>query len=268
MNWLNKMKKKLFYADFDEAANKDYRITFNAISVRGERHKRNDEYNQDFFTCNIKNQIKYVIVADGLGSANQSHIGSKQAVELMEQLIIESIMEEDNLSELDMEALNREFYERWKSSFSDYLREYDTTLQYLLILKQGILVGGIGDGLTLYAMKNEVVYKKEEKNNFSNQTYSLASDHALDYFNVFYTPITFADELPIVFIIATDGVSDDLKPDMLDQLPVHLYQELKEKGVIGLQQEIGDWILNWQTKNHSDDRTFCVLTMWKAGEEE
>ena len=91
------MKKLSFCADFDEYVHDEYRVTFNAISVRGERHQRNNEYNQDYFKCNVKNQIKYVIVADGLGSAKHSHIGSQKAVDLLEQMINENLSDEDSL---------------------------------------------------------------------------------------------------------------------------------------------------------------------------
>ena len=35
-----------------------------------------------------------------------------------------------------------------------------------------------------------------------------------------------------------------------------------------MQRVIGDWIINWETQNHSDDRTFCLLIIWKGGEKE
>jgi serine/threonine protein phosphatase PrpC len=266
MNWYCEMNNRNFRSDFDVYVNDGYQVAYNAISVRGERHNRNNEMNQDYFKCNVKSKIKYVIVADGLGSAKHSHIGSEKAVELLEQMIIENLSNEASLTEREINAFNSRFLENWKMSFPNNSRDYDTTLLYLIIFKHGVLVGSIGDGLILYAMKEEVVYIKEEKNSFSNQTYSLASNNALDHFKSTYTPIKFTNELPMVFILTTDGVSDDLKPNLLNSLPAYLYEELRGKGVAGMQKVIEEWVINWETQNHSDDRTFCLLTMWRAGE--
>lgn len=262
------MDKQIFRADFDESINVNYKITFNAISVKGERHRRNNENNQDFFICNLDNELKYAIVADGLGSAKHSHIGSKKAADLLEKMINENFNAEADLSEIEVYEFNSKFLEKWKMSFHDDFRDFDTTLLYLIIFTHGILVGSIGDGLILYSMNNDIVYIKEKKNFFSNQTYSLASDHAIDFFDSSYTSVHFKNHLPLIFILATDGVSDDLKPELLNQLPVFLYEELREKGVIGMQEVIEDWINNWETQNHSDDRTFCLLAIWKGGENE
>jgi serine/threonine protein phosphatase PrpC len=262
------MKKVNFRSVFDEYISDEYKFTLNAISVIGESHKKNNEFNQDYFKCNIKSQIKYVIVADGLGSSKHSHSGSEKAVELLEQMINENLNNENIFLETDINEFNRRLLEKWRASFPNNPKDYDTTLLYLILFKHGVLVGSIGDGLILYSMKNEVVYIKEDKNAFSNQTYSLASINALDYFKATYTHMKIIDELPIIFILATDGVSDDLKPNMLKHLPAYLYVELKEKGVIGMQKLLTDWIVDWETQNHLDDRTFCILTIWKAGEEE
>lgn len=268
MHWSCEMKKKIFRADFDENINDQYRITFNAISVKGERHQRNNENNQDFFICNIENQLKYAIVADGLGSAKHSHIGSQKAADLLEKMIKENFQPEEDLSEIDVYEFNSKFLETWKMSFHDDFRDFDTTLLYLIIFTHGILVGSIGDGLILYSIQNNIVYIKEKKNFFSNQTYSLASDHAIEFFDSSYTAVQFNSQMPMVFILATDGVSDDLKPEMLNQLPTFLYDELREKGLIGVQEVIENWVINWETQNHFDDRTFCLLVMWKGGENE
>ncbi|MBD7970423.1 protein phosphatase 2C domain-containing protein [Paenibacillus gallinarum] len=259
-----KMKNKIFRADFDENIEDTCKITFNAISVKGERHQRNNENNQDFFKCNIENKLKYAIVTDGLGSAKYSHIGSQKATELLEKMINEKFHAEENLSEIDVYEFNSEFLETWRMSFHGDFRDFDTTLLYIIIFTHGILVGSIGDGLILYSMQNEIVYIKEKKNFFSNQTYSLASEHAIDFFDSSYTTAQFNSQLPMIFILATDGVSDDLEPEMVNQLPTFLYGELQEKGLIGMQEVIEDWIINWETENHSDDRTFCLLAIWKG----
>ncbi|MDQ0257847.1 serine/threonine protein phosphatase PrpC [Evansella vedderi] len=261
------MKKLNFRSDFAEYVDEDFTtFTFNAISVRGERHQKDNEHNQDYFKCSVKSDLKYAIVADGLGSAKHSHIGSEKAVEILEEMIKASFHPLAPVSEIDIYEFNSKLLEKWKGCFLNETREYDTTLLYVIIFSHGVLTGSIGDGLILWSMKNEVVHIKEEKNSFSNQTYSLASNQALDYFKFDYTPVNFEDELPIVFILTTDGVSDDLKPDVLKQLPAYLNKELEDKGVKGMQKVLGDWIINWETENHSDDRTFCLLTIGKAGE--
>lgn len=263
MQWYCKMKKLNFRSNFDEYVHDDYTFTYNAISVSGERHQRNNEVNQDFFTCNIRNEIKYVIVADGLGSAIQSDKGAEKAVTLLEQMILENFTNEMTVSEIEMNVFHIEFLEAWKKSFPNTYRDHDTTLLYVIVFNHGVIAGSIGDGLILSLIDNQVDYLKENRDSFSNQTYSLASNHAINNFRSIYKPINFKDDLPCIFILATDGVSDDLKPELVEQLPFYLYEELTDKGVIRMQKVIGDWIFNWQTINHTDDRTFCMLSIGK-----
>jgi serine/threonine protein phosphatase PrpC len=255
------MKKLNFRSNFDEYIHDDYTFTYNAISVSGERHQRNNEANQDFFTCNIRNEVKYAIVSDGLGSAIHSDKGAEKAVTWLEQMILENFTNKTNVSEVEMNLFHSEFLEAWKKSFPNTYRDYDTTLLYVIIFNHGVLAGSVGDGLILSFINNEAAYLKENRDSFSNQTYSLASNHAINNFRSIYKPINFTDDLPGIFILATDGVSDDLKPEMVEQLPVYLYGELTDKGVIHMQKVIGDWIINWQTSNHTDDRTFCILSI-------
>lgn len=258
------MTKLNFRSNFDEYMNDEYLFTYNAISVRGERHQRINQENQDFFTCNIRKEVKYLIVADGVGSALHSQKGAEKAVTLLEQMIVESLHNLSNVSESVMNTFYSKFRDNWKKCFPKTYYDYDTTLRFVLIFKHGVFLGSIGDGMVISSTGKSVVYLKEERDSFSNQTYSLASDHAENQFKSKYIPFDTMNDLPIVVILMTDGVADDLKSDRLKQLPIYLYQEIKVKGVIRMQKEISDWIINWKTNNHSDDRTFCMFTMSKG----
>lgn len=262
------MIKMNFRSNFDEYVHGNYTFTYNAISVKGERHQKNNEVNQDFFTCNIRNEIKYAIVADGLGSAAYSDKGAEKAVTLLEQMILDHFTNETIVSEMEMNLFHYEFLEAWKQYFPNTYRDHDTTLLYVIIFNHGVVAGSVGDGLILSLVDNQVDYLKENRDSFSNQTFSLASNHAINNFRSIYKPIDFEDDLPCIFILATDGVSDDLKPEMVEQLPVYLFEELTDKGVKEMQKVIGDWIINWQTSNHTDDRTFCMLSIGRGGEKQ
>ena len=259
---------KLFRANFDLLVNQSTTITYNAISVTGERHRRNNDRNQDFYACNIRGGVTYAIVADGLGSATYSHIGAEKAVTLLEQMISEHFRDESAISESEMAIFHASFLEAWKKHFPNNHHEYDTTLLYVVILSNGAMAGSIGDGLILSAINKEVSIITDTRNSFSNQTVSLASEFAIQHFKSIFKPFNAQDDSSIVFLLMTDGISDDLKAEMMEQLPVYLLHELEEEGVITLQKKIGDWVLNWQTDSHSDDRTFCMLTVRKGGETE
>ena len=59
----------------------------------------------------------------------------------------------------------------------------------------------------------------------------------------------------------TDGISDDLNEKSKQELPKYLNSKLKEVGIEQLQSELIDWILNWKTQGHTDDRTICMLNI-------
>ena len=139
------MDKMDLSSDFGECENGDYTVSFNAISVRGERHKRNAEHNQDCFLIGIKNQIKYAIIADGLGSCGNSHIGSKKGTELFEKMVNEHLKYDNVLSEDDVRRFNQRFIENWKNLFQEGGENYDTTLLYVVVRipKSLIIIGDI-----------------------------------------------------------------------------------------------------------------------------
>ena len=68
-----------------------------------------------------------------------------------------------------------------------------------------------------------------------------------------------------IVIISTDGISDDLIPEKKLTLPGYFQKVLKEKGIDELQGELKEWLDDWKTDGHSDDKTICYLTIEKEG---
>ena len=64
-------------------------------------------------------------------------------------------------------------------------------------------------------------------------------------------------------IISTDGISDDLIPEKKLTLPEYFRTVVKESGVDVLQTEIIDWIQDWETDGHSDDKSLCYMIIEK-----
>ena len=95
---------------------------------------------------------------------------------------------------------------------------------------------------------------------FSNVTKSICSLNAGELLNF----EIFSQEQILssaIVIISTDGITDDLIPEKKLTLPGYFETVLDKVGIEALQNELTDWILDWETENHSDDKTLCYMAV-------
>ena len=233
-------------------------ISIGGISETGVKKKEN----QDAFRIGVdcKKQIAYIIVADGLGSCMYSSQGANKIADIIEMWIMNSLPEFDSLSDsIAEEMIGRVIFE-WKASYdSSYIREYDTTFHVALLYKGSLLIGGIGDGMALvsydkFPCKDYISTHK----GFSNITESICSVGSME--EVSHEIIT-SDSIKnrAIVIISTDGISDDLIPEKMNTLPAYFMEAIRANGIASFHLELEDWISDWQTENHSDDKTLCYL---------
>lgn len=251
-----------YAADFDRLENGSKVIVLNAVSVKGTRNKRENNKNQDAFVCKVVEEVVYVAVADGLGSCKHSEKGSRLAISCLEDWIINDLKNYSSPSEEMITILNRKLIDRWRMKITEgHYKDYDTTLLYTIFFNDCLIVGGIGDGMILCHMDEGVKEFSWDKHEFSNRTFSLSAHNAIDHMRG--ELVELSDSCyPITLIMATDGVAEDLNPDMKNALPSYLYRKLKETDVITVQDEIEQWVVNWKTNNHTDDRTFCMVNIY------
>lgn len=202
--------------------------------------------NQDSVKIRQTSDSLIVVVADGLGSAAYSKEGSEKAVKITA----------DILAQKDYENLSEKILSLWKENLQGNINQYDTTIKFIQITNEKIIVGGVGDGWI--ALKNNDAIKSFiVENSFSNQTDSILSigldkKFWIEEFNINEYDTT---------IIATDGFSEDInKEDAFEFLKQSGNEIKKDIDIFAIDLE--ETLSNWPVQTNRDDKTvvFIVLT--------
>lgn len=254
------MEKQFVKSSYE--MNKNNNIILNGISVIGERNKKANNPNQDAFGIKLSDKAALIAVADGLGSCKNSNIGSEYAIECITEWVINDLERYEVISDEMLVILNNKLIDRWKFKLSkvNYLT-YDTTILYAIYIKNSLIIGGIGDGMILCHYGDETYDLSWDKNEFSNRTVSMGSKKSKELIRSEIISIS-KEKLPATVLLMTDGISDDLNEKSKQELPKYLNVKLKELGMEKLQNELIDWISNWRTQGHTDDKTLCMLNIY------
>lgn len=233
------------------------------VSVGGLSEKGvSKPFNQDAFRVGVSEKygLAYIITADGLGSCKHSDQGAYTIVTIIERWISTNIPEYSALNDFVVKGLIRGLLLEWKSSYeAEEIFDYDTTVHVAVYYRGRILIGGIGDGMVLIKMNDQICKDTVNKDSmFSNVTESICSVNAHELLKFEIYTVEDIDSTAIV-IISTDGISDDLIPEKKLTLPGYFEETLKREGITALQDELTDWIMNWETEGHSDDKTLCYM---------
>ena len=236
------------------------RVFLGGLSEKGVDKQKN----QDSYRIGVDegHELAYIIVADGLGSCKHSDRGSARITEIVENWIRNKLPDYSYLSDNVANILAKRMVEEWNESYEmGTIYDYDTTVHVAVFYKGGILVGGIGDGMVLVDY-DDLVCKDciDDGNLFSNVTNSMCSLNVNELLNFEIISIdSYKDHA--VIIISTDGIADDLIPEKKLTLPGYFRETIDKNGLDALQDELQDWISNWETESHSDDKTLCYLAI-------
>ncbi len=215
--------------------------TFDLIghSVNGSDEK----VNQDSYGYYCDGDSLIVVVADGLGSAPLSQIGSEAVV----------IAAMEVLSEPEPGNIWRHIFETWMAEIDGPLEQYDTTCKFIRIRDDKVIVGSIGDGWL--GMINSEGYTELENNNlFTNRTESICSQKLMDKA---YTAEYDLDQL-YSFGVSTDGFSEDF--DRVSRS--EFLRDVCENMANDIQTTYGDIkaiLGNWPVKSNKDDKTVILV---------
>lgn len=239
-----------------------YRIFIGGLSDKGADRQKN----QDAFRTGSdeNNELAYIIVADGLGSCRYSDQGAGRIAGIVEDWVVKKLPGYVYLSDNVANILAKRMVEEWNASYeADKICSYDTTVHLAVFYKGSILVGGIGDGMILVDY-DDLVCKDyiDDGNLFSNVTNSMCSPYVDELLGFEVIPADSYKEYATV-IISTDGISDDLIPEKKLTLPGYFREAIDKNGLDDLQKELRDWISDWETQSHSDDRTLCYIVIEK-----
>lgn len=243
----------------------EIRIGRNKVFIGGVSEKGVDKQkNQDSYRIGVDedHELAYIIVADGLGSCEHSDQGAARIAEIVENWIMNKLPNYSYFSDNVANILAKRMVEGWNESYeAGEIYNYDTTVHVAVFYKGSILVGGIGDGMVLVDYDDLVCRDYINTGNlFSNVTNSMCSLNVNELLS--FKIISFASYKDhAVVIISTDGIADDLIPEKKLTLPGYFRETIDKNGLDALQDELQDWISNWETESHSDDKTLCYLAI-------
>lgn len=225
------------------------------------------QVNQDAYRigADAEKQLAYIIVADGLGSCKFSDKGSEKIADIIEKWILDKLPGYAFLSDNVANIMAKKIVAEWNVAYNlDEIYDYDTTVHLAVFYRGSILVGGIGDGMALLSYDRLVCKDHiDKKNLFSNVTNSMCSMDVMELLDFEIIPADSYENQAIV-ILATDGIADDLIPEKKLTLPEYFQEVLSESGIKNLQEELEEWISDWATENHGDDKTLCYLATKKG----
>ncbi len=227
-------------------------IRYGGFSTIGQTHINNGLPNQDslgVYRSKKRKKELVLVVADGIGSHKHSDIGSKA--------IVKSVIKNAHL--LYDRANKKEFVKKTMKTFLKNISPYKktecgTTCIFSVIFKDRICFGQIGDGICCYKINGEFHILNDKESDFLNETISVTSKNSMNRWDIksYSNPKTFQ------IMMATDGVADDLVPDMRETF----LQRLNDATRGGNTKKIGDLIeqlfANWERPMSYDDKTMLL----------
>ena len=223
-------------------------------SVQGPAHRDASLPNQDAWSTFEGPFAHGIVVCDGLGSKPYSHFGSRLAC----AAVGEAFRIWSREPEATLEELIRLIHALWNIRVSRYgQRDAATTCLFAAGLISGdLLLGQLGDGMVLLETPNGGIQQvTPPRDGFLNETTGLGIARSIGEWVTHRQPIE-----PDTFVmLATDGISDDVRPERLPDWVNYWKTELLPANPRQRAARIARELENWPRPLHSDDKTLAVM---------
>lgn len=182
------------------------------IKVTSKGDKDENIPNQDYIKVFEDDNLLIVALADGLGSSKNSLQGATLACKIVVSEIKKIIKIED------INFLGASILYKWEKSIEsklDNIKDYRTTNSFVAVLKNNnkIIIGQLGDVFVSIRIDGLFRYLGSNSKDFLNETCCLGSGRNDNY------KITIFDfSHNYDFLIASDGIGDELLEDKNEQL--------------------------------------------------
>ncbi len=226
--------KKLLKVKFGNA---EYTVL--GCSVKG----KGKECNQDSFLVDADEERIFCLLADGLGSSINSEIGAEAICKVAKQII-----EEQGITQEFPYALKK----RWANELQVKPISCNTTFKFIVVEKDEIVFGGIGDGWII-GIVDGGFFEYKSFNSFSNQTDSMMSVGYEDRFKIVRKPYKNIQALSL----ATDGFSEDIEGGHEEGFIRDCLSEIHGDAENFL-NDLENMISNWPIKTNQDDKTIIL----------
>ncbi len=232
-----------------------FQTTVIQASIRG--NKKEDIPNQDYIDFFDNEELLIATVSDGLGSSKNSMHGAIIAC----KAIIDEIQNFQVLS--DLQLLDGYIRKRWENEIkqlSNSIIDYRTTNSFIAVFKKDkkIIVGQLGDVLVSLRIDGLFRYLQSTSKDFSNETDCLGSGRN-EHFNLAIYEFGHSFD----FLIATDGVADELQTEKIESFHDYLKSkfeniEMELRNEV-LKKEIEEFI----NKKNNDDKSLIFIWLNK-----
>lgn len=233
------------------------RVDHFGASVAGPAHRALRRPNEDQWFGASGAFGSLVVVSDGLGSKSQARHGAKKAC----IATLRAVRAWHKAGMCSIDDLVGRIEPFWLEEIAPFDRG-DCAATCLLALAH---VGGcaylaaLGDGMVAVRVQGVIERVEHPRGSgFSNETQSLGSG------GVWATRCFECSEIDIA-VLASDGVSDDLRSDRLADFIAWLNDEFAHLQPVTRWRSLRRELTHWPTPRHLDDKTIAVLA-WPSKE--
>ncbi|MDX9932689.1 MAG: protein phosphatase 2C domain-containing protein [Bacteroidales bacterium] len=210
--------------------------------------------NQDYIQVFETDTIFIGSVSDGLGSSLRSNDGARMACEC----VIEILKNEN--SEVDLNTLSDKITKQWQhlvEQSKGLIKDYRTTNSFVSVFKKEkiILAGQLGDVMISLRIDGLFRHFETTQKEFSNETDCLGSGK-----NERYKIAKYEYGHSFDFLIATDGISDEIEPLKLESFQNYLKDKFQDVLVENRNIELKSEIENIMKDKNNDDKS--LLYTW------
>lgn len=229
--------------------------SFWGVSVTGPGHLKRGVPNQDAWLARKYKWGEAVAVSDGLGSCPKSDKGSKAAcLAVMDAARICCLRNNFNIEEFL--RLQHAF---WRFRISPH-NPADCAATCLFVLRSAevCFLGRLGDGMIAFLSdipELSGILPDRETGHFSNQTHSLG----LEFTPGLWQTINMKNDSLQAFLLCTDGISDDLKPEDRLDFVRSIYSNHLDMTISCRRGSLRNCFSKWPVPKHSDDKTAVCL---------
>jgi len=227
-------------------------ISYIQATVSGE--KPDNIPNQDCIQVFENDNVFIGSVSDGLGSSLHSKDGARLACEC----VIEILKKEN--SEVDFTTLSDKITKQWQHLVelnNGLIKDYRTTNSFISVFKKEkiILAGQLGD--VMLSLRIDGLFRHFEmiQKEFSNETDCLGSGR-----NERYKIEKYEFGHSFDFLIATDGISDEIDPLKLEAFQNYFKDKFQNISIDNRNIELQSEIENIMKDKNNDDKS--LLYTW------
>ena len=232
------------------------RVDYFGASVAGPAHRALRKPNEDQWLGASGAFGSLVVVSDGLGSKDRARHGARKAC----VATLRAVREWHKNGTGSLDDLVGRIEPLWLEEIAPFDRS-DCAATCLLALAHHdgrAYVAALGDGMAAVRTCGAIERVEHPRaSGFSNETQSLGSG------GVWAKRCFECSEIDIA-VLASDGVSDDLRPDRLADFVAWLKDEIAAFSPVARWRSLRRELNEWPTPRHLDDKTIAVLA-WPNG---